>query len=318
MSAAKKQIEILPYDPKWPEIFEIEAKKIRQALGSSCLQIHHIGSTSVPGLMAKRDIDIVCVVDHLQKSLHLQEIGYLFKGELNIPLRTFFSKNRDFSKVNLHVCETNHSFLKLNLLFRDLLRENSEKRDAYAALKQAIIRDAQMHDQIEALPIPKYTLAKDAFVQDLLEKAGFDEPRVNFCMHKREWEEYHRIRNEEIFSPEGVIYDPKHPTLFDPHHYHLVLYKGTKILGAAHVEFLPGNEAALRPFAIEKGEQNKGHGRFFLEFLETWLRFHGKKILHLHARPDALAFYEKLGFSPMPFIGSEPLTPGAIDYGKIL
>ncbi len=58
----KKIIEIVPYNPNWPHVFEQEAECIRQALGDNCLSIHHIGSTSVPGLAAKPKIDMIAVV----------------------------------------------------------------------------------------------------------------------------------------------------------------------------------------------------------------------------------------------------------------
>ena len=85
----RKTIQVVAYDPNWPHVFEKEAGLIKQALGDNCLQVHHIGSTSVPGLAAKEDIDICVVVQHLQKNLE----NYTFKGEINIPLRYFFNKN---------------------------------------------------------------------------------------------------------------------------------------------------------------------------------------------------------------------------------
>ncbi len=49
VSADKKRtIEVVAYDPKWPELFEVEAKLVKQALGSNCIVVHHIGSTAVP------------------------------------------------------------------------------------------------------------------------------------------------------------------------------------------------------------------------------------------------------------------------------
>ena len=86
---------------------------IKDVLAKMAIEIHHIGSTSVAGLSAKKDLDIMLVIDCLQNSLLLQKIGYTFKGELNIPLRYYFSKNTNESKVNLHVCEKTHGFISL-------------------------------------------------------------------------------------------------------------------------------------------------------------------------------------------------------------
>ncbi|ETZ04785.1 hypothetical protein K737_300802 [Holospora undulata HU1] len=57
-----KEIQVVPYDTNWPHIFEKEAEIIRQELGDNCIAIHHIGSTTIPGLVAKPTIDMIAVV----------------------------------------------------------------------------------------------------------------------------------------------------------------------------------------------------------------------------------------------------------------
>jgi GrpB-like predicted nucleotidyltransferase (UPF0157 family) len=59
-----KQIVIADYDPRWPELFEREAGRIRAALGPRALRIEHAGSTAVPGLAAKHVIDVLLVVSN--------------------------------------------------------------------------------------------------------------------------------------------------------------------------------------------------------------------------------------------------------------
>src|SRR5438270_7347624 len=55
-------IEIAPYDPRWPRLFEREFSRIKAALGDRAVSIEHVGSTSVPGLAAKPRIDILLAV----------------------------------------------------------------------------------------------------------------------------------------------------------------------------------------------------------------------------------------------------------------
>jgi GrpB-like predicted nucleotidyltransferase (UPF0157 family) len=57
-----REVVLVEYDPQWPALFEQAAEQIRGALPDAALQIHHVGSTSVPGLMAKPLIDINLVV----------------------------------------------------------------------------------------------------------------------------------------------------------------------------------------------------------------------------------------------------------------
>ena len=57
-------VYLSPYDPGWIDEYESIARKIRNALGSRALQIEHVGSTSVPGIMAKpiiREFGIIFV-----------------------------------------------------------------------------------------------------------------------------------------------------------------------------------------------------------------------------------------------------------------
>ena len=62
LSDTIRKIEVVEYDLGWPELFAIEAERIKQALGNNCIEIHHIGSTSIPGLSAKPVIDMLPVV----------------------------------------------------------------------------------------------------------------------------------------------------------------------------------------------------------------------------------------------------------------
>jgi len=51
-------IELCPYDDAWPACFAEEERRILGALPAA-RGVHHVGSTSVPGLSAKPIIDIV-------------------------------------------------------------------------------------------------------------------------------------------------------------------------------------------------------------------------------------------------------------------
>ena len=74
-------ITLAPYDPDWPRLFSREADRLRSVLGNQALRIEHVGSTSVPGLMAKPIIDILLVVpnsaDEPSYVPHLQAAGYV-------------------------------------------------------------------------------------------------------------------------------------------------------------------------------------------------------------------------------------------------
>ncbi|REB07109.1 GrpB family protein [Sporosarcina sp. BI001-red] len=60
-------VVVAKHDPKWAQLFQEEAQRIRQIFGEEIVDIHHIGSTSVPGLQAKPILDMMPVVRDILK-----------------------------------------------------------------------------------------------------------------------------------------------------------------------------------------------------------------------------------------------------------
>ena len=99
-------IALCDYDPEWPELFAREDDRIRGVLGATALQVEHVGSTSVPGLIAKPIIDIVLVVpdsaDEASYLPALQKAGYV----LTMREPDWFEHrlfNGPDTNINLHV-----------------------------------------------------------------------------------------------------------------------------------------------------------------------------------------------------------------------
>lgn len=162
LNVHKEIIEIIPYDLKWPQMFESEAKPIQQALGDNCLAVHHFGSTSVPGLSAKPKIDILAVVKQIGSidSTALEKIGFESRGEV-IPTGRYYCK--ESPRVHLHVFEERNPLIAQNLKFRDWLRTHEKDREAYAALK---IKLAAVHTDGMS-----YCRAKTEFINQIIAKA---------------------------------------------------------------------------------------------------------------------------------------------------
>src|SRR5699024_9276959 len=101
--------------------------------------IHHIGSTSVPGLQAKPVIDIMPVVQHIDQVDKLNNaliaIGYEPKGEYGLPGRRYFRKGGDNRSHHVHVYEMHHPDIKRHLAFRDYLRAHPDTAKEYGELK---------------------------------------------------------------------------------------------------------------------------------------------------------------------------------------
>ncbi|NDH69258.1 MAG: GNAT family N-acetyltransferase, partial [Gammaproteobacteria bacterium] len=312
-------VEVVPYDLNWPNIFEAEAALIKKALADNCIAIHHVGSTSVPGLAAKPKIDIIAVVRNLffDKS-QLEAVGYKYRGGFNIPLRRSFTIRTVDRNINLHIFEENDPEIELNILFRDHLRENPSARDEYALLKHKLIAEESSHQKNDSI-YRGYTLGKHDFIQNILQKSGFKKHRFVLCTHHSEWAAAKHFRDTYFFGPHGIE-DPYTWTFNHEEHAHLVLYQGTEIVAYAHIQFWPDQRAAIRIIAVDEYKRNQNSGSVFLALIEKWLKSFGVKSIHAESRQSSLRFYLKNGYTNMPFDDPEnhESDPNDVPVGKLL
>lgn len=163
-------IEIVDYDPTWPDRFAAWQQTLRAALGPEADRIEHIGSTSVPGLAAKPVIDIqVGVEDLAHEEAYvpaLEAIGLQLRSRdvFHRFFRPFPGRPRN---VHVHVCEPGSEWETRHLRFRDHLRTHPDARDRYARAK----RDAAA---LWADDGPAYTDAKTEVILDILQHAAQD------------------------------------------------------------------------------------------------------------------------------------------------
>ena len=158
-------ITISEYDPRWPEKFEFEARRIRAVLGPGALRIEHTGSTSVPGLAAKPVIDILLVVgnsaDERAYAPALAATGYALR--IREPEWYEHRMFRD-EGTNLHVFSDGCVEISRLLKFRDWLRGHPEDRELYAGVKRALA-------QREWESVDDYARAKTAIIEEILTRA---------------------------------------------------------------------------------------------------------------------------------------------------
>jgi GrpB-like predicted nucleotidyltransferase (UPF0157 family)/uncharacterized protein (DUF952 family) len=160
-------VTLVEPNPRWPELFEREAARIRGALGDRALRIEHVGSTSVPGLIAKPIVDIVLVVPDPG-----EEAGYagaLEAAGYRLRIRSpEWEEHRMFkgpdTDVNLHVFGPGSSEVERMVRFRDCLRADEAARERYAAEKRALAGRRWAHVQY-------YADAKGPVVEEILAAA---------------------------------------------------------------------------------------------------------------------------------------------------
>ena len=159
-----RRVRVVPHDPAWTEGFEAEAAALRSALGDEALAVHHIGSTSVPGLQAKPTIDILVEVKEIENlddlEAEMAESGYEAWGEYGIPGRRFFTRDRGFDRLcNVHAFQTGSPEVERHLAFRDYLIQHPETARAYGDLKRGLAE--RFPTDMEA-----YMDGKDAFIRE--------------------------------------------------------------------------------------------------------------------------------------------------------
>lgn len=137
-------ISLMEYDPNWPKLFSREAVLIRNALCERALRIEHVGSTSVPSLVAKPIIDIMlAVADSANEQSYvppLEDLGYVLR--IREPEwhehRMLRRELEQDMMINLHVFTEGDSEIGRMLAFRDWLRNNPEDRERYAETKRKL------------------------------------------------------------------------------------------------------------------------------------------------------------------------------------
>jgi GrpB-like predicted nucleotidyltransferase (UPF0157 family)/GNAT superfamily N-acetyltransferase len=284
------KLQVVPYDFLWPSLFEIEAQKAWAVLGNNCIDIQHVGSTSVMGLAAKPKIDMVASVKNLHKVSNLEQLGYVFRGCFNIPFRKSFMLRKPEVKVNFYIFEHDHPEMKLMIKFRDFLRQSESFRNEYQALKYELLNLESSHVKNNSMFVG-YTLGKNYFIQKVLKEAKFLDHRFVFCTHYAEWEQAKFLRQKYFFSPQNIA-DPYVWTFEHPEHRHFIFYMGVDIIGYAQIE-LPNK---LRIIVIDEPWRSKGFGTKFLSLLEKWLKSENKRVINVESSPKALGFYKKNGY----------------------
>lgn len=78
--------------------------------------------------------------------------------------------------------------------------------------------------------------------------------------------------------------------------YHIMAMENDLLTGVARLQFPEQNIAQLRYMAIDRRYQNKGIGQEIVAYMEGVARKNNAEQLILHARNNALGFYEKLGY----------------------
>lgn len=135
-----------PYDPHWPQLYIGEALRLSSVLGEQVASIHHVGSTSVPGMCARPVIDILVEVRDFEGVERyyppMRAYGYMPLAQASTEtVHFFFRENEEGIRThNIYLVREGEDDARRLVLLRNFLVENPEEAKEYCALKEELAR----------------------------------------------------------------------------------------------------------------------------------------------------------------------------------
>jgi GrpB-like predicted nucleotidyltransferase (UPF0157 family) len=131
---------LVTYSTEWPVWFRKESTIIRDTVGDLALDIQHVGSTAIPGMTAKPQLDILMTVQNIEDVdnfvVAMKKAGYRSYGDILGKGGRLFSRwNGDTKTINLHVYQPHSPIVQEYIAVRDYLLVNPDEASKYAAYK---------------------------------------------------------------------------------------------------------------------------------------------------------------------------------------
>ena len=143
------------------------ARQVAGTLGEQVVAVEHIGSTAVPGLLAKPIIDLAVGVrsesDWKKVECTLTAWGWNYRGDAGEQGgHVFVLERRPSLRVaHLHVIEHEGDQWRRYLALRNRLRTDASARDAYESVKLALVTEFGDNRRRD------YTTGKTSIINDL-------------------------------------------------------------------------------------------------------------------------------------------------------
>jgi len=164
-------VELVAYRPEWAEAFREERIRLGRALSRLRCRVEHVGSTAVPGLLAKPILDIAVGIAAGQAVegviAALRGLSYEYRGDAGAEGGHVLVRGPEplVRTHHVHVVDLGGAQWTSYLRFRDLLRRDPDARERYSTAKAALARRSPADREA-------YTASKDAIVHRLLAEAS--------------------------------------------------------------------------------------------------------------------------------------------------
>ena len=175
-------ITLKDYNPQYQKMYQQAAMTIRNIIGDQWIvRINHIGSSAIPGLIAKPVVDILmevdgtCRITELLEKLQTIGFGTEICNRSENPFRMLLSKGmtcEGFAQ-EVFLLHVRYAGDWDELYFRDYLLEHPDTAKEYGELKERILKEIN-EGKIERMPNGRpngYSNAKLAFVKKISAEA---------------------------------------------------------------------------------------------------------------------------------------------------
>lgn len=166
-------VKLVPYDKTWAKLFDREKYRLMKHFGNKLVAVEHIGSTAIPGMLAKPIIDIAAGVKSISDAKNMkiafQRLGYKHRpkkyGKSDKNQEELYVKGPVSRRTAyVHVSVFGKNYWERDLLFRDYLRRHHQRARQYANIK---IKLAGQY----AKDRPSYTKLKSEFIRKTIRLA---------------------------------------------------------------------------------------------------------------------------------------------------
>lgn len=173
----KNSVVLVKHFEEWSKLYEQEKEILENLLIGQYISIQHVGSTSIPGLLAKPIIDIAIGVDSIEKMNLVKAIlidnGYNYCSNRGSDDRIFLAKGCEENRTHyLHVEIFGGISWNNHIAFKEYLTCHHECIFEYEAIKVELANKYPNNRD-------KYTLGKNQFIQSILKKYREQAENVN-------------------------------------------------------------------------------------------------------------------------------------------
>jgi len=161
----RDKVLLVPHDDNWAIEYQITQNELREILGDNIIEICHVGSTAIKGIVAKPILDIAVVVKSIEaiNFAGMESVGYEYVGNrFDTGKYLFVRRNDNLSTHHIGCYLEDNDDYNSTVVFCKYLNEHPESAKQYNDLKIELA--AQYPDDRLA-----YTDAKSEFIEMIVE-----------------------------------------------------------------------------------------------------------------------------------------------------